>query len=119
MRIFDDGDVVLQGTTLNTIGRAVAAALSKPELSKNKSIYVKDADFTQNQLFRLLKKVTPPSKEWKVTRVTSAELDAINSVELKKEKPDVGNIALTAVSQVMFSVSCGLDTMRVSLLLTM
>lgn len=52
-RIFDGGDVPVSSTTLAGVGRAVAGVLKHPEETKNRSVFVSDVQFTQNQLLEL------------------------------------------------------------------
>ena len=70
--IYDDGKHSVSGTTLDHIGKAVAAILRHPELTLNKRIYVTDATFTQQQVLSLFEKYT--KTKWSVKNVTTASL---------------------------------------------
>jgi len=62
-KIFDGGKSVFSATTLETIGQTVVGVLTHPEETKNRFVYVKDLDITQNQLLDIAKKLNP-GKTW-------------------------------------------------------
>lgn len=70
--LYDDGKHLISGTTLDHIGKAVAAILRHPELTLNKRIYVADATFTQQQALSLLEKYT--KSKWTVKNVATTNL---------------------------------------------
>jgi uncharacterized protein YbjT (DUF2867 family) len=70
--LYDDGKHLVSGTTLDHIGKAVAAILRHPELTLNKRIYVTDATFTQQQALSLFEKYT--KTKWTVKNVTTESL---------------------------------------------
>ncbi|KAL5365559.1 hypothetical protein BJX96DRAFT_181778 [Aspergillus floccosus] len=68
--MYDGGDNAISLSSLSTIGRAVAAALNKPEETKNRVVRVHDIILTQRKIFALAKKLTP-GKTWTETAVDS------------------------------------------------
>ena len=62
-KLFDGGKNVFSATTLDSVGQAVVGILSHPEETKNRFVYVKDIDVSQNQLLDIAKKVDP-GKTW-------------------------------------------------------
>ena len=48
---------------MDSVGQAVVGVLSHPEETKNRFVYVKDINISQNQLFEIAKKVDP-GKTW-------------------------------------------------------
>ena len=62
-KLFDGGNNVFSATTLASIGQAVVGVLSHPEETKNRYVYVKDIDISQNRLLEIAKKVDP-AKKW-------------------------------------------------------
>ena len=58
-KFFDSGKSLFSATTLDTVGQAVVGILSHPEETKNRFVYVKDIDISQNQLLEIAKKVDP------------------------------------------------------------
>ena len=63
-KIYDGGSNVFSATTLATIGQAVVGVLTHPEETKDRFVYVKDIDLTQNKLLEIAKKVAPSGKTW-------------------------------------------------------
>ena len=70
--LYDDGKHLVSGTTLDHIGKAVAATLRHPELTLNKRIFITDATFTQQQALSLFEKYT--KTKWTVNNVATASL---------------------------------------------
>ena len=70
--LYDDGKHLVSGTTLDHIGKAVAAILRHPELTLNKQIFVTDATFTQQQALELFEKYT--KTKWTVKNIAIADL---------------------------------------------
>ncbi|MCJ1434809.1 hypothetical protein MMC27_004179 [Xylographa pallens] len=62
-KFFDGGKNPFSATTLASVGQAVVGILSHPEETKNRFVYVKDIDISQNQLLEIAKKVDP-SQTW-------------------------------------------------------
>lgn len=62
-KLFDGGKNVFSATTLDSVGQAVVGVLSHPEETKNRFVYVKDIDISQNRLLEIAKKVDP-GKTW-------------------------------------------------------
>jgi len=48
--IYDGGDTVFSTTTLAGIGRAIAGVLEHPDETKNRNVYISQAEVTQNKL---------------------------------------------------------------------
>ena len=81
---YDDGEAKFSTTTLTTIGKAIAAALKKPEETKNRVVFVHDIVVTQKKLVELAKKYVTAGPEWTETRVNSGDeiqrtIDLLNS----------------------------------------
>ena len=75
-RFFDGGKGVFSATTLDSVGQAVVGVLTHPEETKNRFVYVKDIDVSQEQLLAIAKKVSGPGKTWEEpTLVDTAELE--------------------------------------------
>jgi uncharacterized protein YbjT (DUF2867 family) len=92
--LYDDGKHLVSGTTLDHIGKAVAAILRHPELTLNKRIYVTDATFTQQQALSLFEKYT--KTKWTVKNVTTASL-----IEQGAESIAKGDIKQGSYSQLV------------------
>ena len=69
--IWDDGDKHFCGTLIEEVGRAIATALSKPDETKNKMLYVASVDTTQNDMLAALEK--HQGKKWTVNKTTVEE----------------------------------------------
>ncbi|KAK3623212.1 hypothetical protein LTR22_024479 [Elasticomyces elasticus] len=70
-RPFEDGDVQWTGTTLPTVGLAVARVLERPSIGANQFIYVYSVRTSQNEILRELEKQT--RRPWVVHRASVAE----------------------------------------------
>lgn len=66
--IFDSGDVFFSTTTLTTVADALVSILNQPEETKNRHLFIKDTDVSQNKLLDLAKKAAP-GKPWEATHV--------------------------------------------------
>lgn len=73
--IYDGGDTVFSATNLDTVADAVVGILNHPEETKNRPIYIKDVDTTQNKLLELAKKAAPG----KTFDVIHAKLDDVTA----------------------------------------
>ncbi|MCJ1303350.1 hypothetical protein MMC08_006159 [Hypocenomyce scalaris] len=83
-KLFDGGKNMFSATTLDSIGQAVVGVLSHPEETKNRFVYVKDIDISQNQLLEIAKKVDP-GKTWEEPiHVDTAELERSSYESLAK-----------------------------------
>ncbi|MCJ1424704.1 hypothetical protein MMC29_002592 [Sticta canariensis] len=83
-KLFDGGKNVFSATTLDTVAQAVVGVLSHPEETKNRFVYVKDIDISQNQLLEIAKKVDP-GKTWEEPiHVDTAELEKSSYESLAK-----------------------------------
>lgn len=74
-KLFDGGKAVFSATFLDTVGEAVVGVLSNPEETKNRFVYVKDIDISQNQLLEIAKKVDPGKKWEEPLDIDTAELE--------------------------------------------
>lgn len=70
-KIYGSGDEAWTGTTVETIGLAVARLLRKSEQVKNRFIYIYSVRTTQNQILKTLESVT--SSTWSVRNVKWAD----------------------------------------------
>jgi hypothetical protein len=85
---YDDGEAKFSTTTSTTIGKAIAAALKKPEETKNRVVFVHDIVVTQKKLVDLAKKYLTAGPQWTETRINSGEelqrtLDLLKSGEFE------------------------------------
>ena len=85
--LYDGGERRFSTTTLETIGKAVAAALKKPDETKNRGLFIQDAALTLKQLKAVAEKVTGVAWQGKEVSVEK-EVLAPALAELKKENPD-------------------------------
>ncbi len=83
-KLFDGGKSLFSATTLDSIGQAVVGVLSHPEETKNRFVYVKDIDVSQNQLLEIAKKIDP-GKTWEEpVLVDTAEVEKSSYESLAK-----------------------------------
>ncbi|KIL92260.1 hypothetical protein FAVG1_04668 [Fusarium avenaceum] len=72
-RVADGGDIPMSSTTLDDIGKAIAAVLLKPEETVNKIYYIHTVVMTQNQVLGYAREVAP-GEEFVVEHVDTAVL---------------------------------------------
>ncbi|CEF76463.1 hypothetical protein FGSG_08190 [Fusarium graminearum PH-1] len=72
-RVADGGDIPMSASTLDDIGKAIAAVLSKPEETVNKVYYIHTVVMTQNQVLDYAREAAP-EKEFVVEQVDTAVL---------------------------------------------
>lgn len=83
-KLFDGGNKLFSATSLDSVGQAVVGILSHPEETKNRFVYVKDIDISQNQLLAIAKKVEP-GKTWEdPIHIDTAELEKSSYESLAK-----------------------------------
>lgn len=82
--LFDGGNSVFSATTLNSVGQAVVGVLSHPEETKNRFVYVKDIDISQNRLLEIAKKVDPTKKWEEPIHVSTADMEKSSDESLAK-----------------------------------
>ncbi|GAB1311573.1 hypothetical protein MFIFM68171_01783 [Madurella fahalii] len=104
--LYDGGDRIFSTTTLATVGKAVAAVLSKPDETRNRPVYVHDTATTLKALYEKGKKATPGEK-WTEEVVSTDDLLAEGWAELKKEHPDPRNFAMKFISAAIWGEGYG------------
>ncbi|KAI1427973.1 hypothetical protein F5Y12DRAFT_99693 [Xylaria sp. FL1777] len=85
--LYNGGETPFSTTTLDTIGKAVAGVLKKPDETKNRPVYVQDAAPTLKQLKAIAEKVTGTAWQGKEVSIENEVLPPALA-ELKKENPD-------------------------------
>ncbi|KAF2190416.1 NAD(P)-binding protein [Zopfia rhizophila CBS 207.26] len=81
--LFDEGKGAFSSTNLRQIGIALIKVLEKPDITKNKYIYVSSFDTTQNEILPVVEKLS--GQKWTVKNVTSQELITSGNEKLKKQ----------------------------------
>ena len=72
--LFDGGNRLISLTAVDSIGKAVAAALKKPEESKNRFLQVHNVVVTQNRMLGFARELRP-QKKWEVVHKNTAEME--------------------------------------------
>ncbi|KAF5656139.1 hypothetical protein FHETE_11086 [Fusarium heterosporum] len=73
IEIFDNGEHPFSCTSLHSIGKAVAGALSIPEETKNRNLFIHDTVLTQARVLAIAKKHSPPAVQWTETNVDAQQ----------------------------------------------
>lgn len=85
-KLFDGGNSAFSATTLASVGQAVVGVLSHPEETKNRFVYVKDIDISQNRLLEIAKKVDP-AKNWEEPiHASTADMEKSSNESLAKRQ---------------------------------
>jgi hypothetical protein len=101
-KLFDGGDNVFSATTLASVGQAVVGVLRHPEETRNRFVYVKDIDISQNMLLGLAKKIDA-EKVWKEPIILStADMEKASNESLAK-----GQITPSVMMAYLFRVLFG------------
>lgn len=75
--IYDAGEEIFTGTTLEGIGQSVVGVLRHPAETANRFVHVRSINTCQNELLEGFRKVT--GKEWPVRHSTTAAMKAEGS----------------------------------------
>ncbi|KFX89504.1 hypothetical protein V490_06979 [Pseudogymnoascus sp. VKM F-3557] len=105
VKLVDGGDRPISGTTREHIGTAVLGVLTHLEETKNRTVYVKNYDATQNEAVEIGKKLVG-EEGWVVTNVKSADLEADAWADLKAQKFD-GPVWLNFIYRAIFGDGYG------------
>ncbi|KAB8336987.1 hypothetical protein FH972_021291 [Carpinus fangiana] len=100
VEVWDGGDVVFSTTTVAGIAKAVSGVLKHPAETKNRALFISEANVTQNKILELAKKET--GKEWKVEQVSGKQRAQEASDELKKDKPDMTFVVHSLIKHAIF-----------------
>lgn len=73
-KIYDDGKTVFSATTLASVGQAVVGILSHYDETKNRYVYVRDIDISQQRLLEIAQKVAP-EKKWEPVSVNTVDIE--------------------------------------------
>ena len=84
VKLFDGGKGIFSATTLDSVGQAVVGVLSHPEETKNRFVYVKDTDISQNQVFDIVKKVDPGRTWEEPIQIDTADVEKSSYGSLAK-----------------------------------
>lgn len=93
-KFFDGGEKQFSATTLDSVGQAVIGVLRHPNQTENRTVYVKDIDISQKQLFNIAKRIDP-EKRWE----DPIEIDTAGLVQSSDEKLSRGELS----PQIMFA----------------
>lgn len=83
-KLYDGGEHQFSATTLASVGQAVVGVLSNPQETKNRFVYIKDIDISQNQLLEIVKKIDPETNREEPTILDTAELEKSSYESLAK-----------------------------------
>ncbi|KAJ5919380.1 oxidoreductase CipA [Penicillium verhagenii] len=99
--VYDGGDTVFSTTTLAGVGRAVAGVLEHPTETKNRYVYVSQADVTQNKLLALSGKTIEREE------ISTADLEKQAFEAVKQSPPDFHTFAVNLIRRSIFDSNYG------------
>ncbi|PLB52140.1 putative isoflavone reductase [Aspergillus steynii IBT 23096] len=99
--LYDGGERKFSTTTLAGIGGAVVGILRNPDATRNRAVYVSEADVSQVELLRLSGKKV----ETRVVRTEDLEREAYE--ELKKPEPSPAVFAVNFIKTALFGERFG------------
>lgn len=86
--IYNGGDILFSATTVATIADAVVGVLSRPDETKNRPVYIKDVDITQNKLLELAKMAAGSDETWNVEQVDLRQVIAKSNLASAQASTD-------------------------------
>ncbi|KAJ5560547.1 oxidoreductase CipA [Penicillium frequentans] len=99
--IYDGGDTPFSTTTLAGIGRAIAGVLEHPDETKNRYVYVSQAEVTQNKLLALSGKTVERED------ISTADLEKKAYEAVKLSPPDFRTFAVNLIRLAVFNPAYG------------
>ncbi|KAK2045658.1 NmrA-like family protein [Colletotrichum somersetense] len=91
--VFDGGDIPFDATNLDQVGKAIAKALKRPDLTRNQHVYVNSFTVTQNKVLAALEKAT--GDKFAVSQGSVEELWKGGAAQLEQGQP-LGILAMIA-----------------------
>lgn len=85
-KLFDGGNTVFSSTALDSVGQGVVGVLSHPDETKNRFVYIKDIDISQNRLLEIAKSVDPTKTWQEPIHASTAELERASNESLAKSQ---------------------------------
>lgn len=101
--IYDGGDVPFSTTTLGGIGRAVVGVLKHTDETKNRHVYVSEADVTQHQLLSFIDQ----EKKLQPQHVQTEDLEKQAYEAVKQPTPDLRTFATNLIRRAIFGGKFG------------
>ena len=101
--IYDGGDTLFSTTTLAGIGKAVVGILRHPEETKNRYVYVSQANITQNKIIEWAGKSDQLVREHKQT----IDLERKAYEPLERTPPDVRAVGGNFIRRAIYHPSYG------------
>ncbi|KAK2789975.1 hypothetical protein FQN52_005783 [Onygenales sp. PD_12] len=104
--LYDGGNSKFSTTTLRGAGRAVAGVLKNLEETKNRTVYVEEANLTQRRLLDYLDRDVPTKN------VATTDLERAAYEELEKSEPNVGLFVINFLKRTIFDEEYGSNFSR-------
>ena len=101
--IFDGGDTPFSTTTLQGVGRAIVGVLQHPDETKNRVVYVAEAEVTQNKLLQWSGKADQIQRE----PVTTEDLEKQAYEAVNQSPPDYKTFAVNLIKRAIFDSQYG------------
>ncbi|KAF7169984.1 hypothetical protein CNMCM5623_002500 [Aspergillus felis] len=80
--LYDGGDRKFSTTTLSGVGKGVCGIINNLEATKNRTVYIREADVSQKQLLKI------SGKQRATKSISTVELEKAGFAELSKPNPD-------------------------------
>lgn len=99
--LYDGGDRPFSATTLEGIGKGVSGIIKNLDATKNKTVYISEAEVTQNQLLKF------SNKQLATKSVSTEQLEKDGFAELEKSSPNVPLLATNFLRRAIFGDGYG------------
>ncbi|KAJ5718670.1 hypothetical protein N7488_004316 [Penicillium malachiteum] len=100
--LYDGGERKISVTTLSGIGKAVVGVLNNLDATKNKTVFVSEAELSQKDLLQLADKQVSNSQN-----VSTADLEKEAFAELQKPEPNVPSFVFRFLKRAIFGEGFG------------
>ncbi|KAI5461856.1 hypothetical protein BGZ63DRAFT_454530 [Mariannaea sp. PMI_226] len=90
VQLYDEGQHAFSSTSTTGIGKAVAGALTKPEETKNRNLFVHEAMLTQSKVLAIGKKYSPSGTQWSETNFDASDEYDKSVKNLEKDPSNYG-----------------------------
>ncbi|KAF7161603.1 hypothetical protein CNMCM5623_007138 [Aspergillus felis] len=101
VELYDGGERKFSATTLAGVGKGIVGIINNPEGTKNRTVYIREADVSQSELLKLAGKQLPTKS------ISTAELEKEGYAELAKPNPSPRVFAVNFIRRTIFGEGCG------------
>ncbi|KAE8391164.1 NmrA-like family protein [Aspergillus alliaceus] len=99
--LYDGGDRKFSTTTLSGVAKGICGIINNLEATKNRTVYIREADVSQNQLLKI------SGKQLATKSISTVELEKHGFAELSKPNPDPAVFVFNFLRRAIFGEGFG------------